>query len=65
MGSTSVLPIVRGLKPLEALCPCIVDILGERDESGRRRGSIGSRHFDVEDGLMVQGAMANTVVVSS
>ena len=51
MGSTSILVVVRGFEPLEALCLGVVDILAEGDESRRR--SIGSRHFDVEDGLMV------------
>ena len=47
-----VLDVVGGFEPLEALCPGVVDVLGEGDESGRRR-SVGGRHFDVEDGLMV------------
>ena len=61
----SILDIVGGFEPLEALRPSIVDVLGERDKSRRRRGSVGNRHFNVEDGLMVQGATANAVVVSS
>ena len=61
----SILDIVGGFEPLEALCPGVVDILGKGDESRRRRGSVGNRHFNVEDGLMVQGATANAVVVSS
>ena len=51
MGDTSVLAVVRGFEPLEALCLGVVDILAEGDESRRR--SIGSRHFNMEDGLMV------------
>ena len=47
-----VLAVVIGLKPLEALHLGIVDVLGEGDESRRRR-SVGSRHFDVENGSMV------------
>ena len=43
-GSTSVLVVVHGLEPLEALCLGVVNILGEGNKS-RRRGSIGSRHF--------------------
>ena len=52
VSTSHVLDIVGGFEPLEALHPSIVDVLGEGDESRRRR-SIGSRHFDVEDGLMV------------
>ena len=49
-GSMGVLVVVRGLKPLEALCPSIVDVLGKGDESGRRRGSVGGRHFEWRTG---------------
>ena len=64
VASTShVLDIVGGFEPLEALHPGVVNILGEGDKSRRRR-NIGSRNFDVEDKLTVQGAMANAVVVS-
>ena len=63
-GGTGILDIVAGFEPLEALCLGVVNILGVGDELRRRR-SVGSRHFNVEDGLMVQGATANTVVVSS
>ena len=52
MGGTGILDIVRGLEPLEALHLGVVDILGKGDKSRRRR-SVGSRHFNVEDGLMV------------
>ena len=62
-GGPGVLDIVMGFETLEALCPGVINILGIGDELGRRR-SVGSRHFDVEDGLTVQGAMANAVVVS-
>ena len=65
MSGTSVLAVVRSLELLEALHLGIVDVLSEGNKSRRRGRSIGGRHFDVEDGLMVQGAMANTVVVSS
>ena len=51
-SSPHILDIVAGFEPPEALCPGIVDVLGEGDKSRRRR-SVGSRHFDVEDGLMV------------
>ena len=44
-GGTGILPVVGGLKPLEALHPGVVDILGKADKSRRRRRSIGSRHF--------------------
>ena len=40
-----ILDIVGGFEPLEALCPGVVDVLGEGDESRRRR-SVGSRHFE-------------------
>ena len=65
MGDMGVLAIVRGFEPFEALHLGVVDFLGEGDKSRRRRRSVGSRHFDVEDRLMVQGATANAVVVSS
>ena len=37
--------VVPHLETLEALYPSIVDILGVGNELGRRRGSVGSRHF--------------------
>ena len=46
MGDTSVLAVVRGFEPLEALHLGIVDILGKRDERIGRSRSIGSRHFN-------------------
>ena len=52
-GGMGVLVIVSGLEPLEALSLGVVDILGKGNERGRRSRSIGSRHFDVEDRLMV------------
>ena len=64
-SGVGVLVVVGGLEMLEALCPGIVDILGEGDERGKRSRSVGDRHFNVEDRLMVQGATATTVVVSS
>ena len=63
VSNPRILDIVGGFEPLEALRPSVVDVLGEGDESRRRR-SVGSRHFDVEDRLTVQGATANAVVVS-
>ena len=63
-GTASILDIVAGFEPLEALHPGVIDVVGEGNKSRRRR-SVGSRHFNVEDRLMVQGAMANAVVVSS
>ena len=53
VGSPCVLDVVVGFEPLEALCPGVVDILGIADELRRRRRSVGSRHFNVEDRLMV------------
>ena len=49
MGGPSVLDIVPHLELFETLGAGIVDILSIGDEL-RRRGSIQSRHFDVEDG---------------
>ena len=48
-----VLDIVSCLELFEALGAGIVDLLGIRDKLGRRGRSVGGRHFDVEDGLMV------------
>ena len=64
MSGPRILDVVLRLELFEALGVSIVDVLGVRDKLGRRSRSVGSRHFDVEDGLMVQGATANTVVVS-
>ena len=61
-GASGVLDVVGGFEPLEALHFGVVNVLGEGNESRR---SVGSRHLNVEDGLMVQGAMANAVVGSS
>ena len=51
-GGLGVLNVVPHLEMLKALRLGIVDILGIGDKLRRRR-SVGSRHFDVEDGLMV------------
>ena len=53
MGNTGVLDIVMAFEPLEALCLSIVNILGIGDELRRGRRSVGSRHFNVEDRLVV------------
>ena len=50
-GALGILLVVDGLELFEALYPGIIDILGIGDELRRR--SVGGRHFDVEDGLMV------------
>ena len=60
-----ILDIVPRLELFEAFSASVIDVLGIGNELGRRGRSIGDRHFDVEDGLMVQGATANAVVVSS
>ena len=52
-GGPSVLDVVVTLESLKALHLSIVDVLGVGDKLRRRRRSIGSRHFNVEDGLMV------------
>ena len=52
-SGSSVLDIVLCLELLEAFHPSIVNILGVGNELRRRRRSVGSRHFDVEDRLMV------------
>ena len=63
-SSSSILDIVLCLELFKALGVSIVDVLGVGDELRRRR-TISGRHFNVEDRLMVQETMANTVVVSS
>ena len=50
-GGPSVLDVVVTLESLKALHLSIVDVLGVGDKLRRR--SVGGRHFDVEDGLMV------------
>ena len=45
-----VLDVVPRLEMLEALCTSIVDVLGIGDELGRRRRSVGSRHFEWRTG---------------
>ena len=52
-GGPGILDVVVTLESLEALCLSVVNILGVGDELRRRSRSVGSRHFDVEDGLMV------------
>ena len=64
-GSPSVLDVVSPLELLKALGASIVNVLGVGNKLRRRRRSVGSRHFVMEDWLMVQGATANAVVVSS
>ena len=51
-GSLGILDVVTCLEMLEALHLGVVNILGVGNKLRRRR-SIGSRYFDVEDGLMV------------
>ena len=51
-GGPGILDVVPCLETLKALRPGIVDVLGVGDGLRRRR-SVGSRHFDMEDGLMV------------
>ena len=53
VGSSGVLDVVLRLELLEALGAGVVDVLSIGDELGRRRRSVGGRHFDVEDGWMV------------
>ena len=60
MGSPGVLDIEPCLELLETLGMGIVDILGIGDKLGRRR-SIGGRHFNVEDWLIVQGAIVRVL----
>ena len=50
-SSPSILDIESHLELLETLGVSIVNVLDVGNELGRR--SVGSRHFDVEDGLMV------------
>ena len=45
-GGMGVLAVVRGLEPVEALCPGIVNVLDEGDERSRRSGRGRSRHFE-------------------
>ena len=52
MGSTGVLDVVPRLETLEALCASVVDVLRVGDE-GRSRRRTRSRHFNVEDRLVV------------
>ena len=52
-GGPGVLDVVPHLETLEALHASVVDVLGIGNELGRRGRSVGSRHFNVEDRLMV------------
>ena len=45
VGNSSVLDVVVTLELLETFQPSVVDILGIGDKLGRRRRSVGSRHF--------------------
>ena len=49
-GNSSVLDVEAPLESLEALSASIVDILGIGNELGRRRRSVGSRHFEWRTG---------------
>ena len=53
MSSSRVLDVVPRLELLETLGAGVIDVLGVGNELGRRRRSVGVRHFEVEDGLMV------------
>ena len=48
-GNSGVLDVVATLESLEALGPCIVDILSVANKLRRRR-SVGSRHFEWRTG---------------
>ena len=50
MSGSGVLDIVPPLELLEALSASVVDVLGVGDELGRRRRSVGSRHFEWRTG---------------
>ena len=50
MGGLSILDIVTHLEVFEALCASIVDILNIGNELGRRRRSVGGRHFEWRTG---------------
>ena len=52
MSNLSVLDIEPHLELLESLHMSVVEVLGIKNELGRRR-SVGGRHFNVEDRLMV------------
>ena len=49
-STLGVLDIVGGFEPLKALHPGVINILGERDKSRRRRRNIESRHFEWRTG---------------
>ena len=50
MSGPHVFDVVPGLELLEALSVSIVDVLGIGDKLGRRRRSVGSRHFEWRTG---------------
>ena len=50
MSGVGILDVVSPLENLEALGASIVDVLSIGDELGRRRRSIGSRHFEWRTG---------------
>ena len=52
-GTSSILLVVNHFKLLEALHLGVVNVLGKGDERRGRSRSKGSRHFDVEDRLVV------------
>ena len=52
-GALGILLIIDHLVLLEALHPGVVNVLGKGDGRRRRSRSEGSRHFNVEDRLMV------------
>ena len=52
-SSSRILDVVLCLELLEALRASIVNVLSVGNELRRGRRSVGGRHFDVEDGLMV------------
>ena len=50
MSGSRVLDIVLRLELLEPLSTGIVNVLSIGDELGRRRGSVGGRHFEWRTG---------------
>ena len=49
-GASGVLLVVDCLELFKALCPGVVDVLGEGDERSRRSGSDWGRHFEWRTG---------------
>ena len=45
MGTSGILDVEAALELLEALSASVVDVLGIGNKLGRRRRSVGSRHF--------------------